>query len=65
MSEITINEIKKSTAEDLYNKVRALQNPYPNAYIKCKELYKKSSFNKKEYIYNINKVIKEVMNEKN
>jgi len=31
----------------------------------CKELYKKSSFTEKEYIYNMNKVIKEVMDEEN
>lgn len=32
-SEITINEIKTSTSLQLYNKIRALQDPYPNAYI--------------------------------
>jgi len=36
MSEITIDDIKNSTAEQLYNKVRCLQDPYPNAYITCK-----------------------------
>ena len=35
-SEITINEIKNLTANDLYNKIRSLQDPYPNAFIKDK-----------------------------
>ena len=35
-SEITLEDIKKLEAEDLYNKIRALQDPYPNAFIKCK-----------------------------
>jgi len=35
-SEITLQDIKNLKAEDLYNKVRALQHPYPNAFIKCK-----------------------------
>lgn len=33
-SEITIDEITNSTAEYLYNKIRMLQSPYPNAFIK-------------------------------
>jgi len=36
-SEITIDEIKEHTAEQLYNKIRCLQDPYPNAYIVCKD----------------------------
>jgi len=36
-SEITIDEICNSTAEELHNKVRCLQNPYPNAFIRCKD----------------------------
>ena len=36
-SEIKHTEILGSTAEDVYNKVRALQDPYPNAYILCKD----------------------------
>ena len=35
-SEIHLSDINKLTAEDLYNKIRALQDPYPNAFIKCK-----------------------------
>ena len=35
-SEITIEDLKNLKAEDLYNKIRALQDPYPNAFIKCK-----------------------------
>ena len=37
MSEITQDDIKKYTAKQLHNKIRALQNPYPNAFIKCKD----------------------------
>ena len=36
-SEITINEIKNNTAKYLHNKIRMLTDPYPNAYIKCKD----------------------------
>jgi len=36
-SEITIEEIQTSTPKKLYNKIRALQHPYPNAFIKCKD----------------------------
>lgn len=33
-SEITLDELKISTAEYIYNKIRMLADPYPNAYIK-------------------------------
>jgi methionyl-tRNA formyltransferase len=33
-SEITFDEIKEKTAEYLYNKIRMLQDPYPNAFIR-------------------------------
>ena len=33
-SEITLEEIKTKNANYLYNKIRMLQDPYPNAYIK-------------------------------
>jgi methionyl-tRNA formyltransferase len=33
-SEITLHELESSTAEYLYNKIRMLADPYPNAYIK-------------------------------
>ena len=36
MSEIKIDDIENYTAEELYDKVRSLQYPYPNADIKCK-----------------------------
>ena len=36
-SEITLNEINNNPAEYLYNKIRMLTDPYPNAYIKCKD----------------------------
>ena len=35
-SEITAEEIKSKSAEYLYNKIRMLNDPYPNAYIKTK-----------------------------
>ena len=41
-SEITFKEIKSKSANYLYNKIRMLQDPYPNAYIKTadgKKLY--------------------------
>lgn len=34
-SEITADELATSTARQLYDKVRALQAPYPNAFITC------------------------------
>jgi len=34
-SEITLEELNNLSAKQLYNKIRALQDPYPNAYIKC------------------------------
>ena len=42
-SEITIEEIKNSSAEYLHNKIRMLNDPYPNAYLK-------TSDNKKLYL---------------
>ena len=36
-SEITIEDIRSKKASDLYNKIRALQDPYPNAFIRCKD----------------------------
>ena len=35
-SQIIIKDIKCHTAEELHNKIRSLQDPYPNAYIECK-----------------------------
>ena len=49
-SEITSTDLRKNDAEYVYNKVRALQYPYPNAFIQFQngsKLYlKKSSFSK-------------------
>ena len=36
-SEILINDFKNFTAEELHNKIRSLQDPYPNAYVQCKD----------------------------
>jgi len=37
MSELTIEELSEESAEYLYNKIRMLQDPYPNPYIKTKD----------------------------
>jgi methionyl-tRNA formyltransferase len=37
MSEILIQDFSNYTAEELYNKIRALQEPYPLPFIKCKD----------------------------
>ena len=37
MSEIKIDDFKNLTATNIHNKVRSLQDPYPNAYIVCKD----------------------------
>ena len=36
-SEITLKELKDQSAEYIYNKIRMLQNPYPNAYLKTND----------------------------
>jgi methionyl-tRNA formyltransferase len=36
-SEITIEELLNSEPIILYNKIRSLNDPYPNAYIKCRD----------------------------
>lgn len=45
-SEITVDEILSCTSQQLHDKIRSLQDPYPNAYIVCgdgKKLYIKMS----------------------
>ena len=45
-SEITIEEIQNKSAKYLHNKIRMLNDPYPNAFIKCgdnKKIYLKVS----------------------
>ena len=37
MSEIKLMDLLGYTAEEIYNKVRALQDPYPNAFILCRD----------------------------
>mgnify|MGYP003641245161 CR=1 FL=1 len=37
MSEIKQKDFGNLTAKDIHNKVRCLQDPYPNAYILCKD----------------------------
>lgn len=36
-SEITIKDLKTKTSIELYNFIRALADPYPNAFIKCRD----------------------------
>jgi methionyl-tRNA formyltransferase len=36
-SEITLKDLEEGTAKKFYNKIRGLQDPYPNAYIKFKD----------------------------
>jgi len=37
MSEIKITDLTTYTSKELHDKVRSLQNPYPNAFIRCKD----------------------------
>jgi len=37
MSEIKLNDFEQFTAQEIYNKIRSLQNPYPNAFVICKD----------------------------
>ena len=46
MSEIKIEDFSEFSSKDLHNKIRCLQDPYPNAFIRCKDgsiLYLKKS----------------------
>lgn len=36
-SEITLADLQTLSSEQLYNKIRSLDDPYPNAYIKCRD----------------------------
>ena len=36
-SEIKLMDFLGCTADEIYNKIRALQDPYPNAYVVCKD----------------------------
>ena len=36
-SEIKVEDFNQKTAKQLYNTIRALQDPYPNAYVVCKD----------------------------
>lgn len=37
MSEICVEDFYKYNAKELYNKIRSLQDPYPNAFIRCRD----------------------------
>ena len=37
MSEIQIEDFQNCTAKNLHDKIRSLQDPYPNAFIRCKD----------------------------
>lgn len=49
-SEILAKDFDSFTAEQIHNKIRCLQDPYPNAYIKCNDgtklFFKKSDYEK-------------------
>ena len=53
------------TAKTLAKRLKIDKDFYNKCSVECKNLYKNSSFQEKEYIYNMNKVIEEVMNESN
>lgn len=36
-SEITVDDFSNFSAKELYDKIRSLQDPYPNAYVMCKD----------------------------
>ncbi|MBI3103846.1 hypothetical protein HYZ05_02815 [Candidatus Daviesbacteria bacterium] len=36
-SELTVKDFQTKTSDELYNFIRSLANPYPNAYIVCKD----------------------------
>jgi len=36
-SEIKLEDFQRCAANEIYNKIRALQDPYPNAYIVCRD----------------------------
>ena len=47
MSEIKVEDFKNLTSLEIYNKIRCLQDPYPNPYIVCKNgtrLYLKEAY---------------------
>ena len=37
MSEIKLKDFSNFTAKELYNKIRSLQDPYPNSFVICKD----------------------------
>ena len=46
-SEISISDIQNLTATQLHDKIRSLDDPYPNAFIKCQDgskLYIKKTY---------------------
>ena len=53
------------TAKILAKRLKTDKDFYSKCSKECKELYKKSRFQEKQYIYIMNKVIREVMNESN
>ena len=36
-SEILVEDFKKNSAKAIYNKIRSLQDPYPNAFVVCRD----------------------------
>ena len=37
MSEIYVEDFSHYSSKQLYDKIRSLQDPYPNAFIRCKD----------------------------
>ena len=37
MSELTLEDLRTKTGEELYDFIRALEDPYPNAFIRCSD----------------------------
>jgi methionyl-tRNA formyltransferase len=37
MSELTLEDLRTKTARELYDFIRALEDPYPNAFIRCRD----------------------------
>ena len=54
-----------NTAKILAQRLRIDEDFYNKCSKECKDLYEKSSFREKQYIYNMKKVIGEVINETN
>ena len=64
-SSLTVDFGDLHTAKLLANKLKSDDDFYKSCSEECKTNYKNSGFGEKQYIYNMNKVIREVINETN